>query len=294
MSTPRCCGEVIRNTACGKEFWVCRECKQEVPEGGRPIEFTLPEGFSVDTHKLGLPQHRWGPTWLIGSGVGAQDWHTCQDCALQHPCTTSGGPCTGPWRHILNPYPGPHQCAHCGLMAPDLTRDCPARPNSRAPIAAPVSIPSSQLLVRSHDWNLSNGPLRPGVCNNCGVTGGITTSIYCTGKKKPMTVGGSNPVPSNWRPYTPFKIDWAAKVEVSPAVEAMKACYPHIYPPKDKGIDKSDIFDALLYDIRLSTFVKLPSLPHRWSPSDHCESCGITGEEFEQCNKPTCEEWKNS
>jgi hypothetical protein len=29
---PTCCGEVIKNTAAGKDFYVCRECKQEVPE----------------------------------------------------------------------------------------------------------------------------------------------------------------------------------------------------------------------------------------------------------------------
>lgn len=27
-----CCGEVIKNTALGKDFYVCRECKKEVVE----------------------------------------------------------------------------------------------------------------------------------------------------------------------------------------------------------------------------------------------------------------------
>ncbi len=28
--SPRCCGEVILNTAMGKDFYYCRECKKEV------------------------------------------------------------------------------------------------------------------------------------------------------------------------------------------------------------------------------------------------------------------------
>lgn len=47
MSIPTCIcdkSEVIKNTACGKEFLYCRGCKREVPEGGWPtLEFRSKE-----------------------------------------------------------------------------------------------------------------------------------------------------------------------------------------------------------------------------------------------------------
>lgn len=34
---PTCCGEVIKNSAMGKDFFVCRECKKEVFEFVEPL-----------------------------------------------------------------------------------------------------------------------------------------------------------------------------------------------------------------------------------------------------------------
>ena len=48
-----CCGEVIVNSAGGKDFWVCRKCKQEIKEGHKkPVD----KNASKDWYELGDTQ----------------------------------------------------------------------------------------------------------------------------------------------------------------------------------------------------------------------------------------------
>lgn len=54
MKIPKCCGEVIENTAMNEPFFYCRGCKREVPEDGWPVLEDAPKD----------PKSDWGNLWF--------------------------------------------------------------------------------------------------------------------------------------------------------------------------------------------------------------------------------------
>jgi hypothetical protein len=91
MSIPKCCGEVVKNSANGKEFFYCRQCKKEVAEQKDGIVFLGPGDPKLDQwfdpNRI-ISYDGSQPTWVNINSLGYEehDWRNamlgCSKCGM--------------------------------------------------------------------------------------------------------------------------------------------------------------------------------------------------------------------
>lgn len=76
---PVCCGEVVKNTAMGKEFWFCKGCRKEVKEYNK-ANTVAPTSNSTDITKLILTPPSSPCVHLFATYVNNPSYQFCYLC----------------------------------------------------------------------------------------------------------------------------------------------------------------------------------------------------------------------